>query len=348
MNDARVVLDAQEGDLDQRLTAAGLQRMEVGMLNMVTGKVTLKHSLSSEVSEKYYPVIDGRAMRTGQDVIVAPVNGTLVVLGPVIGAGPDIYVCTGTPEGQIPSAIGSICLRTDGGAGTSLYVKESGANTLFGWVPAVYTPPEFIPTRYILSTPGAGTFDSFGFPGVATTGTIGNADDSAFGPLTSLSTGSVSGNTASLISSSVFLRGWALDLEIYIRMASPTAMRLWLGFTSGSLTGADDGTVNALAFRFSTVAGDSNWQAYANDGGAPGTIVDTGVAVSASAGYLLRIRALPDNSGVEYYINDELITTISTNLPGTATAMAFATYITTAAAAIKTVRVGRVALAHRG
>lgn len=40
---------------------------------------------------------------------------------------------TGTPEGVVAAGVGSIFHRTDGGAGTALYVKESGtANT--GWV----------------------------------------------------------------------------------------------------------------------------------------------------------------------------------------------------------------------
>lgn len=47
--------------------------------------------------------------------------------------GPKIVVCTGTPEGAITAGIGSIAMRTDGGAGTSLYVKESGTGNT-GWV----------------------------------------------------------------------------------------------------------------------------------------------------------------------------------------------------------------------
>lgn len=39
----------------------------------------------------------------------------------------------GDPEGMVTASVGSIYQRTDGGAGTSFYVKESGdGNT--GWV----------------------------------------------------------------------------------------------------------------------------------------------------------------------------------------------------------------------
>jgi hypothetical protein len=39
----------------------------------------------------------------------------------------------GTPEGSVTGVIGNIYLRSDGGANTTLYVKESGNNTNTGW-----------------------------------------------------------------------------------------------------------------------------------------------------------------------------------------------------------------------
>lgn len=44
-----------------------------------------------------------------------------------------IFVGSGTPEGAITSVVGSLYLRTDGGAGTTLYVKQSGSGNT-GWV----------------------------------------------------------------------------------------------------------------------------------------------------------------------------------------------------------------------
>lgn len=38
----------------------------------------------------------------------------------------------GTPEGHVAAVKGSLYRRTDGGAGTSLYVKESGTGNT-GW-----------------------------------------------------------------------------------------------------------------------------------------------------------------------------------------------------------------------
>jgi len=47
--------------------------------------------------------------------------------------GPTINVGTGTPESAVTAPVGSLFLRTDGGASTTLYVKESGSGNT-GWV----------------------------------------------------------------------------------------------------------------------------------------------------------------------------------------------------------------------
>jgi hypothetical protein len=41
---------------------------------------------------------------------------------------------TNTPEGAVVGSVGDLFLRTNGGAGTTLYIKESGAATNTGWV----------------------------------------------------------------------------------------------------------------------------------------------------------------------------------------------------------------------
>lgn len=39
----------------------------------------------------------------------------------------------GDPEGAVPGAIGATYRRTDGGAGSSVYVKEADDGGLTGW-----------------------------------------------------------------------------------------------------------------------------------------------------------------------------------------------------------------------
>lgn len=80
----------------------------------------------------------------GKFTIVGPTGGNVVFDGETgittfpndleIGSGgPTIGTCSGTPEGAEAADVGSIRQRTDGGAGTSLYVKESGTGNT-GWV----------------------------------------------------------------------------------------------------------------------------------------------------------------------------------------------------------------------
>lgn len=51
----------------------------------------------------------------------------------VQGTDAKLYSGVGTPEGAVAAIIGSLYMRTDGGANTSLYVKESGVGNT-GWV----------------------------------------------------------------------------------------------------------------------------------------------------------------------------------------------------------------------
>lgn len=44
-----------------------------------------------------------------------------------------VFSGVGTPEGSVVAAVGSLYMRTDGGASTSFYVKESGSGAT-GWV----------------------------------------------------------------------------------------------------------------------------------------------------------------------------------------------------------------------
>lgn len=54
-------------------------------------------------------------------------NPLRVLSHPLIKSG------AGSPEGVITSTIGTMYLRTDGGANTTLYIKESGTGNT-GWV----------------------------------------------------------------------------------------------------------------------------------------------------------------------------------------------------------------------
>lgn len=56
-----------------------------------------------------------------------------LVGGRDVSEGVQIFRGTGGPEGAVTASVGAMYQRKDGGAGTSLYVKESGAGNT-GWV----------------------------------------------------------------------------------------------------------------------------------------------------------------------------------------------------------------------
>ena len=66
---------------------------------------------------------------------VPTVHGRNVVAdqGVYIGGGA-IYSGNGNPNGSVVGTTGDLYLNTAGGAGTTLFVKESGVNTNTGWV----------------------------------------------------------------------------------------------------------------------------------------------------------------------------------------------------------------------
>ena len=54
-------------------------------------------------------------------------------LGGVFINGQRFYSDSGDPNGAVSATVGSVYTRTDGGAGTTLYIKETGAATSSGW-----------------------------------------------------------------------------------------------------------------------------------------------------------------------------------------------------------------------
>lgn len=56
------------------------------------------------------------------------------LLQKIIELAPHTHYFAGDPNGNVTGDIGDLCINTSGGAGVTLWVKESGNGTNTGWV----------------------------------------------------------------------------------------------------------------------------------------------------------------------------------------------------------------------
>ena len=101
-------------------------------------------------------------------------------------------------------------------------------------------------------------------------------------------------------------------------------VRIWVGMhTDGALATDVPGSlgISGVVFRYSTPAGDTNWQAHTFDG-VGDTAVDTGVVVTADTRYVFRIRATSTTT-IEFYINGTLVAMAAGTIPAGTTNLQF-------------------------
>ena len=92
--------------------------------------------MDNEAASMYYVTtgaLASNALYVTSDLFIK--NGNLKIRNESLGISwtVGIYVVEGSPEGSLVANVGSMALRRDGGAGTVLYVKESGLGNT-GWV----------------------------------------------------------------------------------------------------------------------------------------------------------------------------------------------------------------------
>ena len=92
------------------------------------GKYLDWHATDADVTDNTY-----RMTNTADDAMTF--SGSLTVNGDLKVSGTSAVWSsgTGTPEAVVTAPVGSMFTRTDGGAGTTLYVKETGTGNT-GWV----------------------------------------------------------------------------------------------------------------------------------------------------------------------------------------------------------------------
>jgi hypothetical protein len=93
---------------------------------LVQGQVVDEQRRATPALRRFFQDMFSKTAASGANADIS----SLVGLG---GAGVKISAGAGSPETVVTAPVGSLFLRTDGGAGTTLYVKESTSGNT-GWV----------------------------------------------------------------------------------------------------------------------------------------------------------------------------------------------------------------------
>ena len=97
--------------------------------------------------------------------------------------------------------------------------------------------------------------------------------------------------------------------------------RIWVGLFEGDPMASSAPSIDYMAFRYATdVDGTAFWRAVTDDGSGTPTATTTSVAITTDTRYELRIDC-SDSSSVKFYIDNVLVATHTTTLPGTTTAL---------------------------
>ncbi len=139
-------------------------------------------------------------------------------------------------------------------------------------------------------------------------------------------------------------RRWNPRFRVTVKTGSSIAdVRVWIGLSSSSPPYGDDNSANHGALlRYSTVAGDTTWQAVTSDGAAQ-TVTDTTLTVATSTAYQIEI-AIDDGAGtVEFVVNGKRLSATA-NLPGASTNLLTWALIFAAAASAKDLSISKMAV----
>ncbi len=234
-----------------------------------------------------------------------------------------VYSGTGTPLGVVSAPVGSIFLRTDGGVGTSLYVKESGSGNT-GWAALNQESTSGLPSpdqaRYMAWEPAIGG-SSFG----AQWDSLSQADGGStviYQVPTSTNGGSIKVSTSSLNNGSY--HAWTGSAQFYGARGITFKSRLqqtdtinqctiWTGLT------AINQSAVASQLMFKIASGTNFWQCITGDD-TTGTAVVTSVPVDTNP-HSFEIDYTPGVNAT-FKIDGNVVAVTSTNLPSNSTAMA--------------------------
>ena len=122
---------------------AGTRNVDAGRMDAViisptagseTARMNFTPMLNGSETLVQLAIQNGLIIQDGVTSVAMQGAGTInASVGYYIGNQPAVLSGSGTPEGSVTASVGALYCRTDGGANTTLYVKESGAGNT-GWV----------------------------------------------------------------------------------------------------------------------------------------------------------------------------------------------------------------------
>ncbi len=127
-------IDAIDTDFSSVLTSINTLNLNVAQntsdIETLSSSVSTKLSYTTQSGNTFIASPIGNVSFTLAGDAAVKITGSGLEFG---ASGPKDFWGSGTPEGVITAVIGSTFRRTDGGASTSFYVKESGTGNT-GWV----------------------------------------------------------------------------------------------------------------------------------------------------------------------------------------------------------------------
>lgn len=201
----------------------------------------------------------------------------------------------------------------------------------------------------LITNPTAGTYNQINLGGTNPSTALGTnalVIQSGEGAYQQYTTAATTDSAAGAISVSNPWIDWSypFDIIFIIRTgALITNTRLWIGIAGSAATSSDTyggggSPVRAVAFRYSTVAGDGGWVGVNNDGTTQSNTA-TVAAIALSTRYKLRIRST--GSAANFSINGSAEISLGTNFPTGATRVGLAETVYTTTNSAKVIQLQR-------
>jgi hypothetical protein len=126
-----------------------------------------------------------------------------------------------------------------------------------------------------------------------------------------------------------------------------TVSRIWVGLFSADPMGSATPAVHLMAFRRDTGAGDANWQAVTDNGSGTPTVTNTSVTVAIDQSERFTIIVDSAGANVRFYIDEVLVATHTTTLPGATTDLGYVCKVRTLEAVAKSFRFSRMSILQK-